>query len=112
MYRIEGDGSYNHTKIWRDDEIVDEWYKCVIVISSDDTCTAALDNEYAGYLDRIVINGIYKIIGDGKYTNTAVFIEDQFVHGVQYLEVNITKGEHSRIYIDAILLPNKVVDNA
>jgi len=102
MFRIEGDGSKN-TKIWKDDELID-WDECLIDIS-DDGCVADVDR-VIGKIDRVVLLGVYSVIGDGRFDNTKLFIFDEMLRGVQSVVINIKKESNPMINIRAVFLPN------
>ena len=60
MLRIEGDGSWQHTLIWRDDVPVKKWNRLVIRITNDG-CLAAVDGEPVEAADRVILSGIYML---------------------------------------------------
>ena len=105
VYRIEGDGSWSGTHVWKD-ELPIEYNKCYIGITPT-TCLGIVDG-VIGSLDRIIIKGIYMIIGAGGFSSTKVFSGEELLRGVQTLSVDIIKGESPRIHIHAVLLPNLI----
>jgi len=109
MFRIEGDGSWQHTKIWKDEVLIERWNKCTIRI--DEGGSVVEVDEDIGSLSRVVLLGIYKMIGDGEFSNTKVFINDEPLRGIQSVVVKIEKGEDPRIGIRAVFLPNLVEEN-
>jgi len=107
-YRIEGDGSYNNTKIWQEGELI-EWNHCRIIINPE-RYYAIVDGE-PNPLSRIVLLGIYQIVGDGSYSNTRLFVGETFIHGVQQVCLDIDSSCHTKMTLDAIWLPNLVEDD-
>jgi len=105
MYRIEGDGSFQKTIIWRDNEQIS--YECCKFKIDVDECVAEVDGTVGG-IDRMVISGIYMIISNGEFNNTRIIVSDEMLRGVQALFGVIEKGQHPLITIEAILLPNIV----
>jgi len=105
MYRIEGDGSWQNTKIWKEGKEID-YNLCTIAIEQDG-CVAEVDG-VVGDLDRLIIKAIYTIISDGNFTNSRVIFMDEVLRGVQSFGCRILKGDHPRIVIDAVNMPNIV----
>lgn len=104
MYRIEGDGTKNNTKIWCDGELID-WGFCSIYIN-EHYCNAYVDCK-KGHLDRVVLIGVYKLIGDGDFTNTRIFAGDELLRGVRSVTVRINKS-HPTLSIETVFLPNLI----
>lgn len=104
MYKIEGDGSWQNTKIWKDDVLID-WKQCIIKVDSD-TCLAAVDGKDSQQLSRVLLLGVYKLIGDGDYQNTKLFINDEMLRGVQSILVWIEKGKSTMLATSSVFLPN------
>lgn len=105
-YRIEGDGSYQHTVIWRDGEQI-SYERCDFRINQEEDCVALVDGEF-GTVDRMVITGIYMIISDGEFSNSKLFYMKEMLHGVQWLKGSIRKGDHPKLTFETVLLPNVV----
>lgn len=104
MFKIEGDGSRRNTRIWRDGELIENWNSCHFFVD-EDVCNASVDN-ITGELDTILIKGIYMIIGNGSFQSTKVFLYDEMLRGVQYIEGLIHKDEPPELTIKTIMLPN------
>ena len=107
MYRIEGDGSFQHTTVWRNGIIVPYHY-CTFYV--DTTCCEAEVDNIIGKLDSIVLKGIYMIIGNGSFSNTRVIVDDVTLRGVQSINGEISADYHPKLCIDTIMLPNIVED--
>jgi len=105
MYRIEGDGSYQHTSVYRDGDKI-SYDHCEIRVNVDE-CVANVDG-IEGKIEYIVISGVYTIISKGEFNNTNLLSNGLMLRGVQSLLVKIEKDYHPVICIDAILLPNIV----
>lgn len=106
MFRIEGDGSYQHTSIWKDNKKI-SYERCDFRVNQEEGCVAIVDDVF-GTVDRILINGIYMVISDGKFKNTKLFYMKEMLHGVQWLKVCIKRGSHPTLTIGTILLPNLI----
>jgi len=104
MYRIEGDGSYQHTVIWRDGEQI-SYEQCEFRINQEEECVAVVDGVF-GTLDRMLLTGIYMIVSDGKFTNSKLFYMTEILHGVQWLKGIIKQEGHPELRLGTILLPN------
>ena len=102
-YRIEGDASYNHTKIWKDDELID-YIDCTYIVDKE-KCVANVDSIIAP-IDRMILKGFYLVISDGDFTNTIVVCNDTVLRGIQGISGTILKRGHPRIFIDAVNMPN------
>lgn len=107
MFIIEGDGSFEHTVIWRDGEQI-SYEQCEFRINPEEECVALVDG-VLGTLDRILLTGIYMIVGDGKFINSKLFYMKEILHGVQWLRGNIQKEGHPELIVGMVLLPNLVV---
>lgn len=110
-YRIEGDGSHQHTKVFADDkEIQLERLRFEV---SNDLCRLIIDDEVipGEQLDLLILRGVYTVMSQGRFDNTRVWIFDEQLRGVQNLVITIEKNKHPRIVIDSILLPNLVETN-
>jgi len=105
MYRIEGDGSYQHTLIFRDGEQI-PYEHCEFRVNVDE-CVANVDG-VEGNIEHIIITGVYTIISKGEFISTNLLSSGVMLRGVQSLLVKIEKDYHPIICIDAILLPNIV----
>jgi len=105
MFRIEGNGCWNHTKVWKDEEQLD-WSYCIITINKNG-CSACVDN-ILGKLDRVVLIGVYKLIGDGEFNNTNIIVGDQVLRGVQSVVLRIEKDKDPICGITFVFLPNIV----
>jgi len=110
-YRIEGDGTWRGTKIWQDNVLLDGWKTCIIDVD-EKSCMAYVDT-YTGSirpdtLDRVILLGVYKLIGDGDFKNTRLFINDEPLRGVQFIELSIKKDKDPLLEIKTIFLPNIV----
>lgn len=103
-YKIEGNGTWIGTKIWRNGELLQGWERCFVIITPL-RCDGYVDGEAAS-LDRIILNGVYTVVGNGKFSNTKIFIADEMLRGVQSLELEISKHHETRIIINAVFLPN------
>ena len=106
MYRIEGDGSFPHTIIWKDGERI-SYENCEFRINQEEEVVAVVDGAF-GTVDRMVLTGIYMIISDGKFVNSRLFYMKEILHGIQWLKGSITKEGHPVLRIGTILLPNMV----
>jgi len=104
-YRIEGDGSWRHTTIWKDNVLVD--YEICTINVCPDGCFAKVDKD-SGRLDRVVLLGIHSLIGDGEFSNTKLFFYDEMLRGVQEVVVIIEKGKDTILDIRSVFLPNLV----
>ena len=107
MYRVEGDGSYQRTVVWKDGEPISYDY-CTFRIDPEE-CTVDVDGE-EGHLDRMVISGVYMIISDGNFSNSRIMVSDEALRGVRKLVGHIDGYTHPTIEIEAVLLPNIVED--
>jgi len=107
MWKIEGDGSYQHTFIWKDG-VRTPYEKCIFRINAKE-CKAIVDG-VEGKLDRLIISAIYLIVSDGDFTNSKVIFCDEMLRGVQRVIGKIDKNKPPLISINAILLPNIVED--
>jgi len=111
MLRIEGDGSYQNTRVWRDDTMVVGWESLTIHINKDN-CQATLNSFAADAtpedIKRIIISGLFMLVSEGAFVNSKLLYDDSPVHGVQELLITIAKNQHPRIFINAVLLPNLV----
>jgi hypothetical protein len=105
MYRIEGDGSWQHTKIWKDGELINYEF-CNLVIAKE--MVRAWVDGVDENVSRVILKGIYKIISEGLFENTRIFIFDEMLRGVQSIDVMIAKDKHPQVNIRAILLPNLI----
>ncbi len=103
-YTIEGDGTFENTALKKDGVTVP--YEQFTFDLDADRSILQIDGLDVGKPESIVINGVYKVIGAGDFTNTKVFFVDEMMRGVQKLTVFIGKGVPSRITVQAILLPN------
>jgi len=103
MYRIEGDGTYQRTIIWRDNEQISYEY-CMFKITPNE-CIADVDG-IEGKIDRMVLSGIYLIISDGDFTNSKVIFCDEMLRGVQALVGQIKVNHHPVLALDIIMLPH------
>jgi hypothetical protein len=108
-YKIEGDGSYQHTRVWKDGKKID-FARCDVRINLGG-CSVIVDDGDPDMLDRAIINGIYTIISDGEYTNSKVFFFDEMLRGVQSLNAIIDKDDHPRLLLEMVMLPNLVENN-
>ena len=106
-YVIEGDGTKLGTTIWKDGAIVD-WHTCVVNIDQNE-CIAYVDTNPAS-LDRIVLLGIYQIIGDGNYTNTRLVINDSVFRGITSLTFSTGFRKPPLLTVRAVFLPNIVIE--
>ncbi len=104
MYHIEGNGSYQHTVIWRDGEQI-SYKRCEFRINQEEDCVAVVDGVF-GTLDRMMITGIYIIVSDGKFTNSKLFCMSEILHGVQWMKGSIEEGKHPELVVGMVLLPN------
>ena len=104
MYRIEGDGSFKHTVIWRDNEQI-PYEQCEFRINQEEDCVAVVDGVF-GSLDRMLLTSIYMIVSDGKFTNSMLFYMKEILHGVQWLKGIIKQEGHPELLLGTILLPN------
>ncbi len=107
MYHIEGDGSYEHTVVWKDDVLV-PYDSCEFLVTPDE-CIATVDG-VVGSLDSIILTGIYTIIGQGSFTNTRILFMDLMLRGIQNMKGVITKGENPMLELGMVMLPN-IVEN-
>jgi hypothetical protein len=115
-YRIEGDGSYRNTKITLDGALISEWHDCTIKVDKD-VCKAVVNvtNVFRNLeedswlpLDRIVLSGIYAIVGDGDFSNTRIIVNDEPLRGVQSFIVTISKDDPPMLQVVSVYLPNLV----
>lgn len=102
-YRVEGDGTKYGTKIWKDGVPVENWGLCIVNVWKDG-CVSYVDGDVA-HLDRIALLGVYKLIGDGSFSNTKLFINDEELRGVTALELRITYPA-ATMYITTTFLPH------
>jgi len=105
-YRLEGDGSYQKTLVWRDGKQVKIKDYCIFKID-ENGCVADVDG-VEDRIDRILISGIYLIISDGKFHNSRIIFSDEMLRGVRSLVGRIVKDQHPMITIEAVMLPNIV----
>ena len=105
MYRIEGDGSFQRTLIFKDGKQIP--YNCCQFKINADECVASVDG-MVGKIDLMILSGIYMIISYGEFENTRIMFFDEILRGVQSLIGKIERGCHPLINIEAILLPNIV----
>lgn len=105
-YRIEGDGSYRNTFVWRNGKQVKINDYCFFKID-EDVCEADVDG-VVDKIDRILISGIYLIISDGAFHNSRIIFADEMLRGVRSLVGKIAKDQHPMIAIEAVMLPNIV----
>ena len=103
MYKIEGDGSWRNTKVWRDGVQVN-YHICHIIINSEE-CLAIVDGE-SGLIEQILLKGVYVLIGLGRFDNTRLFIFDELLRGIQSISLLIAESEHSVLSMDIVFLPN------
>lgn len=108
MFRIEGDGSFQHTTIWRDNEKI-SYDQCEFRINQEEDCVAVVDGVF-GTLDRILISGVYMIISDGKFNNSKLFYMKEVLRGVQWLKGKIKQNGHPELLVGFVLLPNIIED--
>ncbi len=106
-YKIVGDGSLRGTTIQYLDVPI-QFSSCKIVI--DETQYKADVDGVEDIIDKIILTGVYKLIGMGKFETTKVFVFDEWLRGVQALEIHISEG-HPRMFLDVIFLPNLVEVN-
>ena len=106
-YRIEGDGSYQHTLVYRDGKCIE--YKALSFGVDAVECVACVDG-VEGKVDQLLITSIYMIIGEGSFSNTKVVYMDNVLRGVQSIHGHIYKGGHPILMIETVLLPN-IVEN-
>ena len=102
MYELEGDGSWQHTKVYRDGILID--YKLLQFFISAEHSWVIVD-EVGGTIDRILLTGIYSIIGNGTYQGTRVLHLDDMLRGVQSFYVTIAKDKNPIIRINDVFLP-------
>ncbi len=105
MYHIEGDGSYEHTLIWKDDVLIPYRY-CEFLVTPDE-CIATVDGEI-GSLDSIILTGIYTILGQGTFTNTRILFMDSMLRGIQKMYGLIMHGQNPKLELGMVMLPNLV----
>lgn len=105
MYKISGDGSYQHTKVERDG-VGMGYVRCDITIN-EEKGMATVDG-VEGAIDNISLVGIYSIVGSGKFSSTTVCLYDVAMRGIQDINVKIEKEKHSIFFIAGIFLPNIV----
>lgn len=105
-YKIEGDGTWQNTKIWEDDVLI-QCNSCIILVA-DDVCLVSVDDGHFKPLSRVVLLGVYKLIGDGKFENTKLFINDELIRGIQSVVLHIKKDKDPLLEIRTIFLPNLV----
>jgi len=105
VYKIEGDGSYQHTLIWRDGVEI-PYEQCEFGID-ESGCIAIVDG-VSGSIDHMLITGVYMIISEGEFQNSRLFYLDEMLHGVQWLKGCIRRGAHPELVIKTVLLPNLV----
>jgi hypothetical protein len=108
MWKVEGDGSYQHTFIWKDGKRT-SYTKCVFRID-EKNCFAIVDG-IKGKLDRLILSAIYLTVSDGGFENSRIIFCDEQLRGVQRVIGKIEKGKPPLITIHAILLPN-IIENA
>jgi len=105
-YRIEGDGSYRNTFVWKDGEQVKINDYCIFRIN-EEGCVADVDG-IEDRIDRMLISGIYLIVSDGEFHNSRIIFADEMMRGVRSLVGRIVKDQHPMIVIEAVMLPNIV----
>jgi len=103
MYRIEGNGSYRNTFIWKDGQKI-SYKKCIFRINIAE-CVAEVDG-ISGTLDRMIISAVYLIISDGNFNNSRILFHDEMLRGIQSIIGKIDNEGHPMLRVDAILLPN------
>jgi len=108
MFKIEGDGSFQHTAIWKDDELM-PYKQCEFRINQEEGCVAVVDGVF-GSVDRMLITGIYMIISDGRFINSRLFYMKEVLHGVLWVKGSIVENKHPQLRIGTVLLPNLVED--
>ena len=108
--KIEGDGSYQNTKVWLNNVEVD-YSECTIDVNKEDGCSALIHDgicyKECG-IDMILIKGLYIIIGAGAFENTQLFFMDTLIRGIQNLTITISENNPTYIDIKAVLLPNLI----
>ena len=104
MYRIEGDGTWAGTMIWKDNELVEGWESCTLYIDAIDDCVAAVDGDFAP-VSRLVLLGIHQLVGDGKFGNTKFLVNDGSMRGVLFIELVIKRDEPTNMTIGSVFLP-------
>ncbi len=107
MWKIEGDGSYRHTFIWKNGKRI-SYEKCTFRID-EKNCYAVVDG-VKGNLKRLILSSIYLVVSDGGFANSKVIFCDEMLRGVQRVIGKIEKDKPPLITIHAILLPNIVED--
>jgi hypothetical protein len=103
MYKIIGDGTWQNTKVWKDDVLL-QWENLVILVDIND-CIAYVDTNPAP-VSKVLLLGIYQLIGEGKFSNTKLIVNDSVLRGVSSIRVEIPKGKPTTIDIKATFLPN------
>lgn len=106
MYRVEGDGSWQNTKIWKRDVLIEQWNRCSIHIDSG-SCVAEVDEDIAP-LSMVLLLGVYRLIGAGEFQNTKIFINDEELRGVQSVALKIEKDKDPMLGIRMVFLPNLI----
>lgn len=104
MYRIEGNGTWTGTKIWKSGAVVENWTSCVISID-ESACMAWVDTN-PGSLSRVVLTGIYMLIGDGEFSNTKFIVGEDVFRGIQSISIVIEANKDTITCIRSVFLPN------
>ena len=104
-YRIEGDCTWNNTKIWKDGDLVD--YEFCYIYINEHYCEAFVNCQKA-HLDRVVLLGVYRLIGDGEFNNTKLSINDELLRGISSVDVFFGRNRQPTINVKAVFLPNIV----
>ena len=105
MFRIVGSGSWQGTKIFKDNKEI-QFKECVIVIN--EFSSGALVDGVTGSIDLIVIEGFHGLVGQGRFQNTKFLQEGTIIRGVQGIVIDIKQGEHTKVSLDMIFLPNLI----
>lgn len=107
MYHIEGDGSYQHTAIWKDGILI-SYDSCEFLVTPDE-CIARVDDVEGG-LDSIILTGIYTIVGQGSFSSTRILFMDLMLRGVQAMQGSIVRDDNPMLELSMVMLPN-IVEN-
>jgi hypothetical protein len=109
-FRIEGDGTWNSTKVYYDGALITATKSIKIVVTPKHTWVV-VDGK-VGDIEFIFLNGVYKLIGQGKFDNTKLFINDEELRGIQGFELYIGKDKAAEMRIKAVFLPHILVNDA
>jgi len=107
MLIIKGDGSYQNTKVFIDDNEVKD-IKLIEIWADLDKIAVVINSELVEGLGNIALLGEYTLLSDGTPENTLLFAGESMLRGVQSFRVVISKDYHPTLEVSSIFLPNIV----